>query len=115
MIYAEINKIYQKLYHEEVATKLFKIFKYEEKFARYIENSLYGKKCIMIFDEISYMYRKLKAEADKESVGKDNGLIKILENYESTVFGDRFQILMPQWRQQNQKTKLVYRQKSERN
>ena len=94
---------------------MFKIFKYEEKFARYIENSLYGKKCIMIFDEISYMYRKLKAEADKESVGKDNGLIKILENYESTVFGDRFQILMPQWRQQNQKTKLVYRQKSERN
>lgn len=92
-LYVEINQIYRRLYCEEVATKLFKIFKYEEKFARYIEDEWYGKKYIMIFDEVRNSYQIFKEEVNRETSIKDSELVKTLEEYERNVFDGRFQIL----------------------
>lgn len=89
-LYVAVKKIYMKIYNEDIATKLFKIFKYEEKFGVYIDRRGCGKRGIMIFDEIGNLYKKKKEEVDEHIIDRNPELMQALERHENTVWENRF-------------------------
>lgn len=91
-LYIRIKELYKSLYSEEMVEKLFKIYKYQEKYSRYMKIRLYGGCYNFIYEKINGIFQNIKENAECKMVEDEKRIREEVESLEKMPVKERIML-----------------------